>query len=340
MSWQNENKHKIMSAEDAVKLVESGNKVYVGTCSSMAYECMRALWKRHDELEGVRLQSSQVLKPCPLFDETVANPFSFDTYFIGVGERKVRGHGLPLNFTSIHLSQVDLWANEVARPDVCIFDVSEPDENGYMSYGPSGIALHTYLKSMAKKIIVQVNKQTPYIYGQDNLIHISEADAIVEVDETSATLGNPEIDEVTKTLSDIIVAQVPDGATIQLGLGTLSTAIGFGLKTKNDLGIYSELMSQPMVDLMIQGNVTNQHKGFLDGKSVFAFSLGTEELYKYLHKNEAIYGAPFPFVNDARNIAKNRKMTSDQYDNGNGSFWSGSIRFPRLEAAKRNWRTA
>lgn len=310
MDWCNEYKQKLMNAENAIRLINSGERVYVGTSSSVAFVLMKALWDMREELEGIEITSSLVLKPSPLYDEAEGNSFAFGTFFMGVEERKARDNGLKLNFTSVHLSQVDIWCKEVARPDVCLFDVSEPDENGYMCFGPSGIALHKFLKENADRVIVQVNKQIPYIFGQNNLIHVSEVDAIIEVDDKPATLANPEIDEVTKTLSNIIVDQVPDGATIQLGLGSLSTAIGFGLLNKNDLGIHSELLSEPMMELMINGNVTNKYKGFMNGKSVFGFALGSTKLYQYLNRNENVYGAEFPFVNDPRTIAKNKKMIS------------------------------
>nr|WP_312578086.1 acetyl-CoA hydrolase/transferase C-terminal domain-containing protein [Sedimentibacter sp.] len=310
MNWCNEYKQKLTNAEEAVRLINSEDRVYVGTSSSVAFVLMEALWNRKEELENIEITSALVLKPTLLYDEAEGNPFTFGTFFMGAKERKVRDNGLKLNFTSVHLSQIDIWCKEVARPDVCLFDVSEPDENGYMCFGPSGIALHKFLKENVDRVIVQVNKQTPYIFGQNNLIHVSEVDAIIEVDDESVTLANPQIDEVTKTLSNIIADQVPDGATIQLGLGSLSTAIGFELVNKNDLGIHSELLSEPMMELIINGNVTNKCKGFMDGKSVFAFAFGSTELYKYLNKNEKVYGAEFPFVNDPRIIAKNKKMIS------------------------------
>jgi len=251
-----------------------------------------------------------VSKCTPLYDEAEGNPFTFGTFFMGGKERKVRDNGLKLNYTSVHLSQVDIWCKNVARPDVCLLDVSEPDENGYMCFGPSGIALNKFLKEEADRIILQVNKNIPYIFGQGNLVHVYEADAIIEADDEPTTLANPEIDETTQILSDIIVDQVPDCATIQLGLGSLSTAIGFGLSSKNDLGIHSELLSQPMYELIVNGNVTNKYKGFMNEKSVFGFSLGSAELYKYLNKNDKIYGADFTFVNNPEIIAKNKNMIS------------------------------
>jgi 4-hydroxybutyrate CoA-transferase len=119
-----------------------------------------------------------------------------------------------------------------------------------------------------------------------------------------------EIDDTSRQIADIVLEEVPDGATLQLGLGKLSTAIGYDLKQRNDMGIFSELFSQPMMELMKEGNVTNAHKGFMDGKSVFSFSAGTQEMYDFMDHNPQIYGAPFPFVNDARNIAKNKNMIS------------------------------
>ncbi len=310
MSWVNEYKQKLTDAEDAVKLINSGDRVYAGTCSSAAFALINALWGRKGELENVEVTSSLISKPTPLYDEAEGNPFTFGTFFMGAKERKARDNGLKLNYTSVHLSQVDIWCKEVARPDVCFFDVSEPDENGYMCLGPSGIALSKFLKEGADRIILQVNKQTPYIFGQNNLIHVSEVDAIIEVDDAPTTLANPEIDETTQILSDIIVEQVPDGATIQLGLGSLSTAIGFGLGSKNDLGIHSELLSEPMLELIVNGNVTNKYKGFMDGKTVFGFALGSAELYKYLNKNDKFHGAEFPFVNNPEIIARNKNMIS------------------------------
>lgn len=103
---------------------------------------------------------------------------------------------------------------------------------------------------------------------------------------------------------------IPDGATVQLGIGKLSTAIGYGLRERNDLGIHSELFSEPMMHLIRNGNVTNRNKGFMDGKSVFAFAMGSREMYRFMDHNEGLYGGTFPWVNDPRNVARNKRMIS------------------------------
>ena len=304
---------KRTTAQKAVKLVRSGDRVFVGSMSSFAYDLMDALYDRKDELEDVTIICAMSIKPSRMLCTPVGehNPFHLLTYFQGASERYAsRNCGMPVDFTSIHLSQMDLIAKEVVKPDVCFFEVSEPDEAGYCSFGPTGCAVHTYFQEQARNIILEVNKQTPYIIGQHSLISIQEADAYIEVDNEVSSLEPDKLDEVSEKISDIVLDMVPDGATIQLGLGKLSTAIGYGLQKKNDLGIYSELLSEPMMLLMKNGNVTNQNKGYLDGVSAFAFALGTREFYQFIDKNPELYAGTFSFINDPRNVAKNRNMVS------------------------------
>ena len=305
---------KITTAAEAVKCVRSGDRVYVGTASSFAYELMDALWERRDELEDVTILCSMSLKPSKMFstDHDERNPFTIETFFLGARERVAhRKHGMPMNFTSFHLSQVDIWCREVGRPDVCFLEVTRPDEDGYVSFGPSGGCMYVYLMEKARTVVLECNAQTPYILGDPtSRMHISRADALILTDSAVSPLPNEEVDEVSQKISDLVLAEVPDGATIQLGLGKVSTAIGYGLMQKNDLGIFSELFSEPMMHLMQNGNVTNTEKGFMDGKSIFAFSLGTAEMYRFMDRNPLIYNCTFPFVNDPVNIAKNKRMIS------------------------------
>lgn len=312
--WKKEYNEKTTTQKEAVKCVKSGDRIYAGTASSVAYGLLDALWERKDELEGVEIQSSQAFEPCAVYDEYEENPFSINTYFVGVNERKMYRHGKPIRYTSFHLSQAPIWASQNAKPNVCFFEVSAPDEEGYMSFGPSGVSCQEILKETTKAsgglIIAEVNPKVPYVLGESNKIHVSEVDRIVEYERPIMPYDTPESDDVARKISDYIIAEVPDGATIQLGLGNVSTAIGYGLMTKNDLGIHTELFNQPMIDLIENGNVTNKCKGFMDGLNVYSFSLGTEKLYKFLDKNPAMYCAPFDFVNDPRIIAKNKRFVS------------------------------
>lgn len=307
-------KGKMMSAAEAAKLVKSGDRVYVGTASSFAYDMLEALWDRKDELEDVAILCSMSVRPSRMFsaDHDGHNPFHVETFFLGAQERIAhRKHGMPLEFTSFHLSQIDLWCRYVGKPDVCFFQVSRPDENGMVCCGPSGGGMYTFLAENARDIVFECNAQVPYIMnGEKHLLPVSMADAVVYADYPVSPLAKDEVDEISQKISDIVMGEVPDGATIQLGLGKISTAIGYGLLDKNDLGIFSELFSEPMMNLMRNGNVTNKNKGFMDGLSVFAFSMGSNEMYDFMDHNPALYSGTFPFVNDPRNIAKNKRMMS------------------------------
>lgn len=305
-------KSKRVTAKQAVARVQSGDRVYLGTASSFAYELMEALYDRRDELQDVTILCSMSLKKSRMFWEKPGekNPFRISTYFLGAGERIAVKNGMPMEYTSFHLSQIDVWAKEIARPDICFFETSRPDENGYFSYGPTGTCLHDFLREQAREIYLEANSQTPFLTGDRAVIHISEVDGFLETDNEVSVLPNEEIDEISKKISQTILTQVPDGGTIQLGIGKLSTAVGYGLMEKNDLGIHSELFSEPMMHLMKNGNVTNRKKGFMDGVSVVGFSMGTKELFDYMNHNQRIYAGSFPLVNDARNIARNKNMIS------------------------------
>lgn len=304
---------KMMTAQEAAKMVRSGDRVYVGTASSFAYELMDALWERRHELENVSILCSLSLMKSKMFgtDCDERNPFTVEVFFLGPQERNAhKKHGMPLKFTSFHLSQVDYWCRNIGKPDVCFLEVSRPDEQGYFSFGPSGGCVYDFMLESARCVVLEANAQTPYIVGMNCKIHGSKVDGIVLTDRMVSPLPNDEVDEVSQKISEHILAEVPDGATIQLGLGKVSTAVGYGLKTKNDLGIFSELLSDPMVQLMKNGNVTNTKKGYMDGITVFAFSLGPKEMYDYMDHNPLFYNGTFPFVNDPRNIAQNKRMIS------------------------------
>lgn len=307
-------KGKIMSAAEAAKLVKSGDRVYVGTASSFSYDMLDALWDRRDELEDVAILCSMSVRPSRMFsaDHDEHNPFHVETFFLGAQERIAhRKHGMPLEFTCFHLSQIDLWCKYVGKPDVCFFQVSMPDENGMVSCGPSGGCMYTYLAENARNIVFECNAQVPYIMnGEKHLLPLSMADAIVYVDYPVSPLARDEVDEISQKISDFVMDEVPDGATIQLGLGKISTAVGYGLLKRNDLGIFTEMFNEPMMELMKNGNVTNKNKGFMDGLSVFAFSMGSNEMYNFMDHNPDLYAGTFPFVNDPRNIAKNKRMMS------------------------------
>lgn len=308
MEWKKQYQEKTRSLEEAVKLVNSGDRIFIGTASGIAYRLSEALYGRKDELENVVICHGLTPRVLPFFEKEAAGHFSTVSYFAGPGERVGIRNG-QTRFTSLHLSQIVDWCRNVARPNVAFFEVSRPDEEGYMSYGAFP-AFSEHVREMADVVILQVNKNVPYTLGKDTRIHVSQAAAIAEADDDLFTIPNLPFDDTIQTLSKYIVDEIPDGATLQLGLGSLSNAVGFGLKDRNDLGIHSEMMTDSMMDLMKTGVVTNRKKTYLPGKSVASFAIGTPELYEFIDHNEDMYFAPYSLVNDPVVIAKNDNMIS------------------------------
>lgn len=309
MDWKTEYQEKLRTPQQAVEVVRSGDRIYAGTSSSIAYQLLNALYERRDELEDVVICHGMMGRLLPIFLPEAKGHFSTTTYFAGAGDRVGIQNG-QTTFTSFHLSQIEVWCREVARANVAFLEVSPPDKDGYMSYGAYGTSFHDYVRQLAKTVVLQVNPNVPYVYGEHNLIHISQADLVAEAADQPDTVPNLPLDDTLTTLSRYIVDLIPDGATIQLGLGGIANAVGFGLREKNDLGIHTEMLTDSMMELAKLGVVTNKRKNFMPGKSVASFALGTRALYDYVDHNQDLYFAPYSFVNDPATIAKNDNMIS------------------------------
>lgn len=309
MDWKKMYQDRLCTTREAVGVVKSGDRIYIGTASSIAYKLAEALYDRREELEDVLICQGLTSRILPFFLPEAKEHFSTVTYFAGGGERTgIKNH--QTRFTSFHLSQIELWCRDTGRPNVAFLEVSPPDEKGYMSYGAYGVTCHEYVRSLARVVVLQVNKNVPYVLGEKNKIHVSQADRIVEADDDLDQVPNLPVDNTLKTLSQYIVEQIPNGATIQLGLGGISNAVGYGLRERNDLGIHTEMLTDSMMELTRLGVVTNRKKTFMPGKSVTAFAFGSKELYRFVDHNEGVYFAPYSKVNDPTIIARNDNMIS------------------------------
>lgn len=308
MNWKEEYQAKLQPAAQAVKLVRDGDMVYTGTCTSIAYALEDALYERKAELNDVTLVSAFNMRQSPLYQES-GDGLRAQTYFAGPAERAALKRQ-PGNYTSMHLSEMERWYEEFMSGGVAFLEVSPPDDHGYMSLGASGVTSHDYARIYASRVVVQVNRHVPYVYGRQNLIHVSQVDAIVEADMPLLQIPDAPIDEATKSISDFILEQIPDGATFQLGLGSLCTAIGFGLEKKNDLGVHTEMFTNSMMHLMELGVINNHRKNYIPDKSLAAFALGSQQLYEFIHRNPDLLFVPFTVSNNPYIIGKNDNMVS------------------------------
>lgn len=242
----NDWKKKLTSPEEAVKLVHDHDRIFIGFVSNITPVLSDALWERRQELNDITIISGLLLRPTRLYTEPAENqPFKMLSLFLGPFERTAMKIGLPSAFTSLHLSQVDDWFHNIGKISVVFISASIPDENGNVSFGVSGGSVYRFLLDTADRIILELNPNMPYVYGQDTIFNIKDADAIVMSDKAIPEMAEGEPDEITEKISDQIVPLIPDGATIQLGIGGLSSAIGNKLTDKNDLGIFPKCSALP-----------------------------------------------------------------------------------------------
>ncbi|MGN0734856.1 MAG: acetyl-CoA hydrolase/transferase family protein [Anaerovoracaceae bacterium] len=302
----NEFRSRETTIEEAVKIVKNGDVVNVGSFSGISTVLLNALGERED-ITDITITGSNFVKPTPLFDQP--ERCHVYTSFLGAEDRRILPSGI-LDYTCVHLSQVDIWCRETCPPTVLFLEVSSPDEEGYMSLGTSSIACGKYLMEKADRIVLQINSKMPYVLGEDNKIHITQADKIIYHDEDILELPpfptTPEVEQISKFL----IEQIPDGACVQIGIGNIGNAVAYGLKDKNDLGIHTEMLTESLVYLVENGNVTNARKAFKPGMTVSSFALGSKHMYEFLDHNEKMHFMPFPVVNDPFIISQNDNMIS------------------------------
>jgi acyl-CoA hydrolase len=182
------------------------------------------------------------------------------------------------------------------------------DDHGYFSFGLA-CSESLAVKNKAKKIFLEVNPNMPRTHGQ-NFIHISEVDALCESAYEIPVLSAPPLSEMDMKIGSIIADEIPNGATIQLGIGGIPNAVGRALMEKEDLGIHSEMFVDAFVDLIESGAATNRNKEINNGKSVTTFAGGSRRLYDFLNDNPSIEFKPVDYVNDPQVIAQHKNFMS------------------------------
>ncbi|MCL2529399.1 MAG: hypothetical protein FWE41_03595, partial [Coriobacteriia bacterium] len=249
-AWRKEYEDKLRTPEEAVKIVNNGDCVYIGVANSQAHVLTEAL-ATCENLDEVTIGSALLMRPLSIWQ---AKPnFKYISYFLGA-ERLL---GNKVDYSSVWLSEMNKWYKNVLHPDISFIEVSPPDEDGYMCYGLTGTTSHCYAVEASKKIILQVNKHVPYIYGENNLIHVSEADLIVEGDmqmpasilENIDPSDTAELERAART-SQFIIDLIDDGSCLQLVGNPTINDVFRALKNKNDLGIHSEAFIEPFMELM------------------------------------------------------------------------------------------
>lgn len=306
----NSAKVNYMTADEAVSLIKSGDHVFIQGSTSIPEVLVEAMARRGNELRNVRLyQGFAVAKgPAPYCREECADAFYPDPCFISNSVREWidKGNG---STTPCFLGEVPrLFREGICPVDVCLLNCSLPDKNGYVSYGVSADLAYSAAES-AKIVIAQINRRMPFSFG-DPVIHLSQLAAAVEVDDPLVEVPTPEPTPAEIALGNNVAALIPDGATLQIGVGGIPNAIIRALAGHKHLGVHTEAMTDGLLPLMESGAIDNSMKRVMPGKSVASLALGSRRLYEFMDYNPDIIFKDVAWTNDPFRIAQNPKVMS------------------------------
>ena len=301
---------KLTSAEKLAERVESGWNFGMDagptqTEAILAAVCARA---RAGKLENITVQTMLDVYPFEFYaDNTLAGKVNGVSWFSSGGARKAINAGYA-DYIPNYYRDIPKIIRENYEYDAFCISVSPMDSHGYFSLATT-CSYSEAMISKAKRIYVEVNKMQPRAVCNTQL-HVSMVDAIVENNHPMPVLPGAKLDETSITIGNIIAEQIPDGACIQLGIGSIPDATGMALKTKHDLGIHTEMFTDSMVELIECGAVNNSRKQIHPGKTVTTFAFGSQRIYDYINDNPAIMILPVDYVNDPNVICRNDNMIS------------------------------
>jgi acyl-CoA hydrolase len=297
---------KYITAEEAVKLVKSGDRVYLQAAAATPTILANALTERASELRNVEICHLHTEGEARYANPVLAESFHVNSFFVGANVRHTlkAGNG---SYTPVFLSELPrLFRKNVLPLDVVFIHVSPPDIHGYCSLGVSVEASVAAIEN-AKIVIAQVNPQMPRTFG-DGIIHISELNYLVEVDVPIYSHEIEPFSEAEDKIGSHIASLIDDRSTLQMGIGSIPNAALSKLTNHKDLGLHTEMFSDGVIDL-IESNVINcNYKGSLRGKVLSTFVLGSKRLYDFVNDSPFVELRESSFVNDTARIRKNPKM--------------------------------
>jgi acetyl-CoA hydrolase len=309
-NWQANYQSRITTADEAVTAIKSGDRVFLTGNASVPLQLLAALVKRAPKLENVEICHPLAICPSDYVAPEMAGHLRVNTMFISANVRKAVNEGRA-DFTPVMLSEFPLLFKNGHLPlDVALIHVSPPDQHGYCSMGAeSGLTISA--AEVAKIVIAQVNEQMPRTLG-DTLMHVDQMHHILPLDcpISEHAMGSEGNDEEVKKIAGHISELIPDGATMQLGIGAIPDAVLKYLYNKKDLGVHSELISDGVIDLVEAGVLNNSRKSIHTGKIVCGFLLGTKRLYEWVDNNPLVELYRTEYVNDPFVVAQNDRMVA------------------------------
>jgi len=314
-TYYDEYKTKLVTADEAVKQVRSGDYIEFGYCLSKAIALDKALAKRKDSLYNVNVHCSNTLQKIHIAEaDPNGEHFIYSTGHCSAKERPLMGtfgFYVPSSF-----GQNPEWFRKLYRPvDVVMIQACPMDKHGFFNFGPSA----TFLKAcceIARTVILEINENMPRaLGGREEAIHISEVDYIVEDPEANTQyyeIPSAPVDEIDIKIAQYIVEEIEDGACLQLGIGGMPNAVGrlIAQSDLKNLGIHTEMLCDAMLEMYMSGKVTGLLKNLDRGKIVYTFALGSKKLYDFIDDNPALSVYPVDYTNNIQNIAQNERAVS------------------------------
>jgi 4-hydroxybutyrate CoA-transferase len=309
-NWQEDYKKKCVTAAQAAGVIKSGDRIILLPVNSMPIDILNALAARKDELHKVKIASNLMTYPFAFVNGDYAGHITYYSGYFGPLERMFHSQGNVVPFP-MHLSKSSIALDRGNYDDVALLEVTPPDKRGYMNLGPCGAVYGRFAIEKCKKVIVQVNAKTPWIHGIYNLVHVDEVDYIVEADHDLVPVPEITITDVEKKIGEHIAEHIPDGATIQLGIGGIPNAVAYFLHGKKDLGVHAEILSDAVAELAELGVITGRKKSLYPGKIVVGgLIIGTKKLLDFVDNNPAVMTMPIAIANHYDVIRQNENMCS------------------------------
>ncbi len=314
MNWESIYRRKVTDPDTALACVKSGDRVYIGGGAGVPRVLVAGLIRRATETTGrpplrdVEIVHLLTFADAPYVDPQYEGIFRHNALFIGPNVRRAVHEGRA-DFTPIFLSEIPRLFRDGTLPiDAALISVSPPDEHGFCSFGVE-VGTTKPAAESARCIVAEVNRQMPRTLG-DSFIHVSRLHHIVEVDNPLPEAPQGGSSELHMKIGQHIAEMIPDGATLQMGVGSIPDAVLRNLGNHKDLGVHTELFSDGVIDMVEAGVITCARKTFHPGKIIAGFLFGSKRLYRFVHNNPIIELHPTDYVNDPFNIAQNEKMVA------------------------------
>ncbi len=307
--WQHAYQTKLTTADDALAhCLKSGSRIFIGSGCSTPQHLVHGLASRLGQYVDVEVIYSIAFGPSPFIQENLRHACRVKTFFVTdtLREAVFEGHA---DYIPVYLAQApNLFRSGVLDLDLTIIQVSPPDEHGFCSLGVS-VDVVKAAAECGRYVVAQVNPRMPRVLG-DSFIHVTELDAVVEHDEPLIEAPIPERRAIAERMARYVAKLVEDGATIQVGIGRILTAILSHLTDKRELGVHSEMITDAYLPLVERGVITGRKKSIHQDKIIASFCLGTRKLFDFVHNNPQVELYPSDYVNHPEVISRNHQMTA------------------------------